>query len=143
MEMAKSVTDLIKAMDKVQSIYQGRPTRLHERDTNVPIAFLDDFEELEDFCTFTYSAQSMTLGSPTYGIATFKHFSKLSIVMDDILCQLYSEKGTALHFKESIELAHNLDRELESCHQEAPTHLWPYSYPMDGSSILPHTLSLL
>lgn len=141
--MAKHITDLIKAMDKVQSIYQGRPTRLHERDTNVPIAFLDDFEEMESFSNHTYSTQLMTLGSPTYGISTFEHFSKLSIVVDDILCQLYSEKGASLQFDESIELAHTLDQQLELCHQGAPLHLWPYSYPMDGSSILPHTLSLL
>ncbi|KAH7173898.1 fungal-specific transcription factor domain-containing protein [Fusarium flagelliforme] len=130
-------------MDKVQSIYQGRPTRLHERDTNVPIAFLDDFEELESFSNHTYSTQSMTLGSPTYGISTFEHLSKLSIVVDDILCQLYSGKGASMGLNESIELARTLDYQLELCHQTTPTRLWPYSYPTGHSSVLPHTLSLL
>ncbi|CAG7555269.1 unnamed protein product [Fusarium equiseti] len=130
-------------MDKVHSIYQGRPTRLHKRDPSLPIAFLDDFEELESFSNHTYSTQSMTLESPAYGISTWEHFSRLSIVVDDILCQLYSEKGVSMEFNESIELARTLDHQLELCHQSAPTRLWPYSYPTGDSSVLPHTLSLL
>ena len=135
--MVKSVTDLIKAMDKVQSIYQGRPTRLHKRDPKLPIPFLDEFEELESFSSHTYSTQSMTVESPSYGISTWQHFSRLSIVVDDIICQLYSEEGACMEFNESIELARNLDYQLELCHQGAPLSLWPYS------SVLPHTLSLL
>ncbi|KAI1070809.1 hypothetical protein LB507_006780 [Fusarium sp. FIESC RH6] len=130
-------------MDKVHSIYQGRPTRLHKRDPKLPIEFLDDFEELESFSSHTYSTQPMTLESPVYGISTWEHFSRLSIVVDDIICQLYSEDGASMEFNESIELARNLDYQLEKCHQGAPLRLWPYPYPEGDSSILPHTLSLL
>ncbi|RBR25067.1 uncharacterized protein FIESC28_02124 [Fusarium coffeatum] len=121
-------------MDKVHSIYQGRPTRLHKRDPKLPIEFLDEFEELESFSSHTYSTQSMTLESPAYAISTWKHFSRLSIVADNIICQLYSEEGTAMEASELFELAygrHGLYDQLQE---------W-VSKPKHISAVLPHFLS--
>ncbi|KAJ4007327.1 hypothetical protein NW766_010011 [Fusarium irregulare] len=121
-------------MDKVHSIYQGRPTRLHKRDPKLPIAFLDEFEELESFSSHTYSTQPMTLESPAYGISTWMHFSRLSIVADNIICQIYSEEGTTMQSSELYELAygrHGLFAQLLD---------W-VSKPKDISAVLPHFLS--
>ncbi|KAJ4127039.1 hypothetical protein NW768_008660 [Fusarium equiseti] len=107
-------------MDKVQSIYQGRPTRLRECDTNVPIAFLDDSEELDNFNYHTYSTEEMNLGIPKYGNSTFEQFSKLSIVVDRILRQLYTVKGTAMQPDESWKLVKSLDGQLDLWLQDVP-----------------------
>ena len=130
-------------MDKVQSIYHGRPTRLRERDTNVPIVFLDDSEELESFNNHTYSTQEMVPKSPTYGKSTFEQFSKLSIVMDRILCKLCIEKGTAMQPNESWELVTSLDGQLDLWLQDVPVCLWGSLNPSASCATLPHTLSLL
>ncbi|RSL47386.1 hypothetical protein CEP54_013431 [Fusarium duplospermum] len=48
-------------LDKVQSIYQGRPARLREADNRVPIQFLDEYEELEEFNTNTAMYNSLVI----------------------------------------------------------------------------------
>jgi hypothetical protein len=130
-------------MDKIQSIHQGRPTRLRTRDTNVPIEFLDDFEELESFNNDTYPLEGVGPGNPTYGNSTFEQFSKLSIVVDHILCKLYTVKSTAMQPNESWELVRSLDCQLDSWLQGVPDCLWSFSNTLDSCAILPHTLSLL
>ncbi|KAI9705225.1 MAG: hypothetical protein M1820_005372 [Bogoriella megaspora] len=81
------------AADKVQSIYQGRPPRLREVDTCVPNNFLDEYEELEQFDTLSYSATQELINSPTYSVSTFQQISKLSVIMEGILSSLYTQKS--------------------------------------------------
>ncbi|CAK7237337.1 hypothetical protein SBRCBS47491_009941 [Sporothrix bragantina] len=41
-------------VDKIQSLYQGRPVSLQEIETSVPLAFHDEYEELENWQPFAY-----------------------------------------------------------------------------------------
>ncbi|KAL2683302.1 hypothetical protein Neosp_007772 [[Neocosmospora] mangrovei] len=101
------------ALDKVQSIYQGRPARLREADNRVPIQFLDEYEELEEFNTNTYSERPTQLGCPTYSVSTFEQLCKLSIIMDRILCKLYSEKSCSRNPQELLDASNALHAELK------------------------------
>ncbi|KIL88692.1 hypothetical protein FAVG1_07940 [Fusarium avenaceum] len=129
-------------LDKVQSIYQGRPTRLREQDNSVSTMFLDEFEELEDFSTHTYSAQPTRLGCPTYSVSTFEQLCKLSTIMDRIICALYSEGSSAKGAEELWETARSLHRQLKSWKDGLPEHLTVQLHDSSNSTILPHTLSL-
>ncbi|KAF5557385.1 Nit-4-like protein [Fusarium phyllophilum] len=129
--------------DKVQSIYQGRPTRLREHDNRVPIAFLDEYEELEDFHTRTYSAQPSQLDCPTYSVSTFEQLCKLSIIMDCILCALYAEKSATKNADQIWQHAQSLHRDLQSWKDNLPECLRVNLNDHTSSNILPHNLSLL
>ncbi|KAF4445800.1 hypothetical protein F53441_10445 [Fusarium austroafricanum] len=130
-------------LDKVQSIYQGRPSRLRETDNRVPIRFLDEYEELEDFNTRTYSAQPGQLGCPTYSVSTFKHLCKLSIIIDRVLCALYAEDSSLKPADQSWETANRLHRQLKGWRDNFPAHLEVNLIDSTTSTILPHNLSLL
>ncbi|KAF4337140.1 nitrogen assimilation transcription factor nit-4 [Fusarium beomiforme] len=129
--------------DKVQSIYQGRPTRLREYDNRVPIVFLDEYEELEDFHTRTYSAQPVQLDCPTYSVSTFAQICKLSIAMDRILCALYAEKSAVRSADELWQTARSLHHDLKSWKDGLPAHLRVDLNNPASSTVLPHNLSLL
>ncbi|KAJ3543638.1 hypothetical protein NM208_g3465 [Fusarium decemcellulare] len=131
------------ALDKVQSIYQGRPARLREADNCVPIQFLDEYEELQEFNTVTYSERPGQLGCPTYSVSTFEQLCKLSIIMDRILCNLYAERSSERAARDLLITSTTLHEELRRWKSELPAHLLVNLDDPKSSTILPHTLSLL
>ncbi|CAH0025802.1 unnamed protein product [Clonostachys rhizophaga] len=129
--------------DKVQSIYQGRPSRLKDIDNSVPILFLDEYEEYELFNTLTYSATPQQLSRPTYAVSTFQELCQLSIIMDHIIHSIYSEKSASASPAELSNTRQSIQTALENWRMSLPTHL---SIQLDSpaiTSVLPHTLSLL
>ncbi|VUC31504.1 unnamed protein product [Clonostachys rosea] len=131
------------AIDKVQSIYQGRPSRLKDIDNSVPILFLDEYEEYELFHTLTYSATPQQLARPTYAVSTFQELCRLSMIMDRIIQSIYSEKSSSTSPAELSNTLQSIQTALESWRMSLPTHL---SIQLDNpaiTSVLPHTLSLL
>jgi hypothetical protein len=109
-------------VDKIQSLYQGRPVSIKESDTLVPIKFQDTYEELENWAPFAYPSQSTTAypGSPAYSISTFRHLCQLSVILSDILSTIYTERS----FDSS---PGELSSKLESIHQKLTA--WRGSLP--------------
>ncbi|KAL2854512.1 fungal-specific transcription factor domain-containing protein [Aspergillus pseudoustus] len=111
-------------VDKIQSLYQGRPVSLKETDALVPIKFLDTYEELEHWKPFAYSTSAPNYpGTPAYSTSTFTFLCKLSLIMSDILSCIYTERS----FDQSAtELASMLDRlqlKLDQWRASLPEHL--------------------
>ncbi|KAL2802014.1 fungal-specific transcription factor domain-containing protein [Aspergillus granulosus] len=111
-------------VDKVQSLYQGRPVSLKETDALVPIKFLDTYEELEHWMPFAYSTCAPDYpGTPAYSTSTFTFLCKLSLIMSDILNCIYTERS----FDQSpTDLANMLDRvqlRLDQWRASLPEHL--------------------
>jgi hypothetical protein len=134
-------------LDKLHSIYQGRPARLLDMDSSVPIAFLDEYEELEAFDPVGYSAPPTGLGHPTYSISTFKHLCRLSTIAERILRSLYAEKSLDMDPQDLFRTSLSLNADLEDWRRSLPAHLLIHS-PDSGSTVskdyaaLPHILSL-
>ncbi|KAM0555897.1 hypothetical protein ACHAPJ_006299 [Fusarium lateritium] len=105
--------------------------------------FLDEYEELEDFSTRTYSESPAHLGCPTYSVSTFEQLCKLSTVIDQILYALYAEKSSTKTPDELWTTAHLLHDRLKSWKDRLPVHLQLQLNNPAASTILPHTLSLI
>ena len=58
-------------IDKLQSLYQGRPASLRELGIDLPRTFLDQHEELELFNPLSYTELLDHPMSPVYSILTF------------------------------------------------------------------------
>ncbi|EAT82852.1 hypothetical protein SNOG_09587 [Parastagonospora nodorum SN15] len=133
----------IMIIDKIQSLYQGRPVTIKEADTLVPIKFQDTYEELEHWAPFAYSTQSNAayLGSPAYSISTFRHLCKLSVVLSDILSTIYTERSFDSSPGELSSKLESIHLKLTTWRSELPEHLavdvkkMPITPP-------PHVLSL-
>ncbi|KAF5486622.1 putative transcriptional regulatory protein [Colletotrichum siamense] len=129
-------------VDKIQSLYQGRPASLKESDTLVPIKFLDTFEEFENWAPFAYSAQNNSYpGSPAYSVSTFTHLCRLSVVMSDILSCIYTERAFDKSPQELSTMLENLSSKLAAWKDALPTHL--IFDPKSNTKVPPpHVLSL-
>ncbi|KAK6074684.1 fungal specific transcription factor domain-containing protein [Seiridium cupressi] len=130
-------------VDKIQSLYQGRPATLKESDTLVPIKFLDTYEELENWSPFAYSTQSHTYsGSPAFSISTFKSLCSLSVVMSDILSTIYAERSFDQSPPNLSRMLEKLDNKLTSWRESLAPHLG-FDATKDRNAVPPpHVLSL-
>ncbi|KAL0942781.1 C6 transcription factor (fungal specific transcription factor) [Colletotrichum truncatum] len=129
-------------VDKIQSLYQGRPASLKESDTLVPIKFLDTFEEFENWAPFAYSAQNNNYpGSPAYSVSTFTYLCRLSVVMSDILSCIYTERAFDKSPQELLTMLQNLSSKLAAWKDDLPTHLM-FDHKSNLRIPPPHVLSL-
>ncbi|OJJ68355.1 hypothetical protein ASPBRDRAFT_33628 [Aspergillus brasiliensis CBS 101740] len=128
-------------VDKIQSLYQGRPASLQSFDTKVLLSFMDRYEELEPWQPFAYSDVQSYPGSPAYSVSTFTWLCKLSLVLNEILNKVYSERSSNRSPHDLIATLNRLDGQLKSWYDSLPDHL-RYSSPI-GTVPPPHVLSLL
>ncbi|KAK1980764.1 fungal-specific transcription factor domain-containing protein [Colletotrichum cereale] len=129
-------------VDKIQSLYQGRPASLKESDTLVPIKFLDTFEEFENWKPFAYSTDATSYpGSPAYSVSTFTCLCRLSVVMSDILSCIYTERAFDKSAAELSTMLENLSSKLAAWKDALPVHL-VFDPKGSGRVPPPHVLSL-
>lgn len=129
-------------VDKIQSLYQGRPASLKESDTLVPIKFLDTFEEFENWKPFAYSTGATNYpGSPAYSVSTFTHLCRLSVVMSDILSCIYTERAFDKSAGELSTMLQTLSSKLATWKDALPAHL---VFDPKSNDVVPppHVLSL-
>ena len=136
-------SDIHPAIDKLQSLYQGRPARLHEFVTKLPVTFLDEHEELESFDSSSYTQPGDYIMSPAYSISTFQESCKLSTILDRILLVLYTEKSGSEDPDDLLRKSSSLHAELENWRENLPSHLDLKPSDAITKTPLPHTLALL
>ncbi|KAF5252578.1 hypothetical protein FANTH_2472 [Fusarium anthophilum] len=131
-------------VDKIQSLYQGRPVTLKENDAMVPIKFIDTYSELEFWQPFAYStSKNNYAGSPAYSISTFTALCKLSIVMSDVMSTIYTVRTTDQSPAELSKVLDKLQKKLRDWHTALPDHLKPeVANAPDATVPPPHVLSL-
>jgi hypothetical protein len=86
--------------DKIHSMYFGRPVTLQETNMRVPIEFLDDYEELEQWTPLEALNQSNLdyempahPGGASYSVTTFSSLCKLSLILARTMNEVYSESS--------------------------------------------------
>ena len=129
-------------VDKIQSLYQGRPVSLQHCDTRVSLSFLDHYEELEPWQPFAYSDTQSYSGSPGYSVSTFVQLCKLSLVLNEILNKVYSERSSNRSPHDLIASLNTLDGQLKEWYDALPDHL---RFNAHATRVVPppHVLSLL
>jgi hypothetical protein len=144
LEIRACLTLLVPVVDKIQSLYQGRPASLKETDAVVPIKFLDTYEELEHWQPFAHSTSVLEYrGSPAYSTSTFTALCKLSLTMSDILSCIYTERSFDQSPKELSGMLEKLQLRLDKWQEGLPLHL--QFDPMRAGTVTfppPHIFSL-
>lgn len=133
-------------VDKIQSLYQGRPASLQAFDSQVPLTFLDRYEELKQWQPFAYPGGVQSYpGSAAYSISTFTELCKLSVILNSILNKVYSERSSKDDPTDMITTLSFLDSQLTMWHDALPGHL-RFSAGMEQVITPPpppHVLSLM
>lgn len=132
-------------IDKMQSLYQGRPASLQATDCQVPIQFLDTYEELEHWQPFAYTSDTKYRGSASYSVSTFTELCKLCIILTEILNKMYREERMKKSSDALIADLKSLENSLQDWKDQLPQHL---DLDLSQSAELlqippPHVLSLL
>ena len=130
-------------VDKVHSLYQGRPVNMQEMECRVPMLFLDRYEEKENWQPFGFSGNRHYAGCPAYTISTFTSLCKLCVIMNRILNKIYIEQSPNRGPDGLGKDLKSLHSELEEWHSTLPIHL-----KLDNSNPVnpvppPHVFSLL
>lgn len=130
-------------VDKIQSLYQGRPVSIKEADTLVPIKFLDTYEELEQWAPFAYTSQpsGTYLGSPAFSVSTFRQLCQLSIILGDILSSIYTERSSNKSPGDLSSKLQDIHQKLTSWLDNLPSHL-AFDLKKTAATPPPHVLSL-
>lgn len=129
-------------VDKIQSLYQGRPASLQDFDTNVSFTFMDRYEELEHWEPFAYSDVQSYDGSPAYSVSTFTELCKLSLILNAILNKVYSERSSNRSSEELIATLNGLDAQLKEWDKSLPSFL-RFGNGEAKTAPPPHVISLL
>ncbi|KAL5315859.1 hypothetical protein ACEPPN_016732 [Leptodophora sp. 'Broadleaf-Isolate-01'] len=129
-------------VDKIQSLYQGRPVSIQEADIRVPILFQDQYEELEEWQPFAYPETQRYHGSPAYSISTFTELCKLSVIMNAILTNVYGVKSAKRAPEQLAEDLENMHLDLKKWRDALPEHLVFDPLARGAAVPPPHVLSL-
>ncbi|CAI7674684.1 unnamed protein product [Penicillium palitans] len=129
-------------VDKIQSLYQGRPVSIQEFDTKVSLTLLDHYEELEHWQPFAYTDVQSYPGSPAYSVSTFTQLCKLSLILNCILNKVYSERSSNRSSQELVTTLKALDTQLKTWHDDLPEHLC-FGPSTTQTTPPPHVLSLV
>ncbi|CZT52600.1 related to pathway-specific regulatory protein nit-4 [Rhynchosporium secalis] len=129
-------------VDKIQSLYQGRPVSIQEVDVRTPILFQDQYEELEHWQPFAYPENQKYQGSPAYSVSTFTELCKLSVIMNSILNIVYGVKSTKMAPELLAGDLERMHQELESWKTALPEHLAFDPSIAEQAVPPPHVLSL-
>ena len=78
--------ELTVVVDKIISLYQGRPVSFDEEQLHVPHRFLDMYEEQELWTPYAFPNILRYPGAPARAISTFTAFCSLSVIMVCLYC---------------------------------------------------------
>lgn len=129
-------------IDKLQSFYHGRPASIQEADISVPFTLRDHHDELEQWAPMEPSRVIPGSYSPAYCVSNFSRLCRLSLIMNNILNDIYREKKK---FEDPVVLSKSLarlNRDLDEWHTTVPLHLRfsPASIGLDTALVpAPHT----
>lgn len=107
----------------MQSLYQGRPASLAAPEGQVPITFMDSYEELEYWHPFAYTRGTSYPGSPSFSVSTFKELCRLCIILHDVLDRMYSERKEKRSTEDLIQDLNALEARMQQWKTELPSHL--------------------
>jgi hypothetical protein len=136
------VLTLCLVVDKIQSLYQGRPVSIKESDTLVPIKFLDTYEELEHWAPFAYTAQTDSYpGSPAFSVSTFRQLCLLSVILGEILSSIYTERSSNTSPGDLSSRLQDVHQKLTAWRDNLPDHL-RFTPAKTAFTPPPHVMSL-
>jgi hypothetical protein len=126
--------------DKIQSLYQGRRATLRPNETHVALDFADKYEELEHWTPLPKTAAHEFNGAPTYAVSNLEAFSKLAIIIDQILEHIYAAPDTQNQSRLALGHRSRINGHLTKWYQNLPPHLSNWN---SGICPPPHVLSTL
>lgn len=110
-------------VDKIQALYQGRPISLQAATCQVPLQFLDQYEEEEHWQPVSFSGSVHYPEHPTYSVSTFTGLCKLCHIIEQMLGSIYAVQNLKRGPDGLLGDVGKLHEELEQWYAFLPAHL--------------------
>ncbi|KAH8703593.1 fungal-specific transcription factor domain-containing protein [Talaromyces proteolyticus] len=143
LEIRKRILWGAYSIDKVQCLYQGRPPILRRVNFNVPLRFLDEYDELEQFQGLTYTATTETPAVPSMNVTLLTKLCEVSIIIERILSEIYPGPGLEAKQIQNVNIFADIKSNLKKWRASLPPEMDYLLHPRSDSVILPQSLCLL
>ncbi|KAJ5586805.1 uncharacterized protein N7459_002570 [Penicillium hispanicum] len=141
LEIRKRVLWGAYTIDKIQCLFQGRPPLLRHVNFKASPNFLDKYDELDLFQEITYNQVKRQSVIPSLNVSLLTKLCELSIIIDRILCEIYSE-SRQMTYGQSQAISEDINSDLNRWRQNLPPELDYLSHP-GQSVLLPQSFCLL
>ncbi|KAJ5732455.1 hypothetical protein N7493_003936 [Penicillium malachiteum] len=141
LEIRKRVLWGAYSIDKIQCLYQGRPPLLRYMNFKASLNFLDEYDELDPFQGITYAPVKQQAVIPSLNVSLLTKLCELSIIIDRILCELYSE-SQEMSLSQSQVISNDINSELGNWRKNLPPQLDYICHPTEAA-LLPQAFCLL
>ncbi|KAI9930701.1 hypothetical protein MW887_011457 [Aspergillus wentii] len=142
LEIRKRVLWGAYLIDKIQCLLQGRPPLLRQVDFNTPLEFLDEYDELDQFQSLTYT-ETHQPGIPSMNVTLLTKLCEVSIIIERILCDVYSESARDTRPSQDTNVSERIKSDLNAWRNSLPLQIDYLSYPTENAVLLPQSLCLL
>jgi hypothetical protein len=112
-------------IDKVQSLYLGRPMAIHLTDTCVSLDLMDTFEENDPWLPYPYpsagnASKRKIVSTPTHSVSTFRHLCLLAQIMTRTIQKFYLPRSNSVNAEADLQ---DLDQTLSTWYSNLPAFL--------------------
>ena len=104
-------------------MYHGRPVELQWADCDVPLTFLDQYEEKELWQPFEVQRSRHYPQTPAYAISTFTNMARLCIIINEILNTVYTRQSQERGVDNLAQQIMPLHTKLEQWYANLEAHL--------------------
>ncbi|GKZ33183.1 hypothetical protein AbraIFM66950_002972 [Aspergillus brasiliensis] len=129
------------------SLYLGRPPGLHLSDSNVPLEFLDTYEELEEWKPYIDPQTQLHdpggpiyRSRPSYALSTFQCLLQLSLITETIITAFYSTRSAQSSEQALLQSRQRVKAQLDHWRHSLPAHL--LFDPNSDETPPPHQMTL-
>ena len=129
-------------IDKIQCLFQGRPPLLRQGSFNTPLEFLDEYDELDEFQSITYTTNQHRSGLPSLNVTLLTKLCGLALIIERILCEVYPESTRDMR-RQNNSVSEDIKSDLSKWRQSLPPEVDYLSSPRGKSVLLPQSLCLL
>ncbi|BCR82761.1 uncharacterized protein ACHE_10163S [Aspergillus chevalieri] len=143
LEIRKRVVWGAYSIDKIQCLLQGRPSLLRKRDFNTPLKFLDEYDELEQFDSISYTTNRHQLGIPSLNVTLLTKLCELSVIIEHLMCEVYSESTPNTQLSQKMSVCERIKSDLSQWRKTLPPQMDYIAYSGDPGSVLPQAHCLL
>lgn len=126
-EISRRVFWGVFVLDKLQSLYLGRPVSIQLRDAHVSCTFMDTLEENEPWTPYIdpyspqqHHSQQVFAPTPVHSVTCFQQLCSLSKIMTKIVTSLYVAGARVRNASRKLE---QLDHALKDWRAKLQTHL--------------------
>jgi len=107
------------------------------------LKFLDEYDELEQFDSISYTTNRHQLGIPSLNVTLLTKLCELSVIIEHLMCEVYSESTPNAQLSQKMNVCERIKSDLSQWRRTLSPQMDYIAHSGDPGSVLPQALCLL